>query len=310
MVTDSEEIGVLFTIYGLVGMLGQFLVFPPVARRFGVLRCFRVVLPIFPLIYLLIPFTALLPTDATRRSAACILMLFKAMLCVFAFPCSTIMITNSARSLRILGTLNGVSVSVSAMGRAAGPAVGGAVFSLAVKRGYVIVPWWIFAIMAALGALPLCFVVEGKGFGEDENMKRDGEVADDDDDDDEEFDVNDVRSNGSYADDDSNHTIDENYQSQRNTKARRRRQSSRKKNEDTLQPKISSGLTSRQSSSTQIPVSQSTSNSNTIVGDDYDFDRNNDDVRDDDDDDHDNDDDNDDKSSIASSNRPLLQRDL
>ena len=100
-------------------------------------------------------------------------MLCKAMACVFAFPCSTIIITNSARSLRVLGTLNGVSVSVSAIGRAAGPAVGGAVFSYAVKRGYVIVPWWIYSVVAVLGAVPLCFIVEGKGFGEDDNVKAD-----------------------------------------------------------------------------------------------------------------------------------------
>ena len=55
------------------------------------------------------------------------------------------------------------------MGRAAGPALGGLIFSCAVKRGYVIVPWWLFAAVAVLGAVPLWFVEEGKGFGDDDD---------------------------------------------------------------------------------------------------------------------------------------------
>lgn len=42
---------------------------------------------------------------------------------IFAFPCSTILLTNSSPTLRLLGTLNGIAVTLSAMGRAVGPAV-------------------------------------------------------------------------------------------------------------------------------------------------------------------------------------------
>jgi MFS family permease len=37
---SSEQIGTLYTLYGFVG-LTQFFVFPPLAKRFGVLTCFR-----------------------------------------------------------------------------------------------------------------------------------------------------------------------------------------------------------------------------------------------------------------------------
>lgn len=37
----AGEIGTIFTLYGIVCGLVQFLVYPPIVTRFGVLRCFR-----------------------------------------------------------------------------------------------------------------------------------------------------------------------------------------------------------------------------------------------------------------------------
>jgi hypothetical protein len=92
----------------------------------------------------------------------------------FAFPCSTILLTNSASSLRILGTLNGIATSVGAIGRALGPAIGGSTFTYGVKIGYIILPWWTLSIIATLAAIPSFWVVEGEGFGGDtENVEDD-----------------------------------------------------------------------------------------------------------------------------------------
>ena len=190
------------------------------------------------------------------------------------------MITNSARSLRILGTLNGVSVSVSAMGRAAGPAVGGAVFSLAIKRGYVIAPWWIFSVVAILGAIPLCFVVEGKGFGEDEDVKNAGDGS-------EEPSIDGDSNSGRDDDNNLDHVDGENSQSVISAKHQQRRKSSRKKHDTSSPANSSSDMTSSRSTSTHNPTFQNTSNSNTIVGDD--------------------DDDYEDASSRLSSYKPLLK---
>lgn len=146
-------------------MFIQFLIFPPVARRFGVLNCLRVCTLTFPFVYILTPFTALLPTPLLQQSIMFALMLVKCWAVIFAFPCSTILLTNSAVSLRILGTLNGVATSASALGRAVGPAVGGSTFSLGVDVGYVIIPWWTLATLAALGSIPAWWLVEMEGFG-------------------------------------------------------------------------------------------------------------------------------------------------
>ncbi|KXL49330.1 MAG: hypothetical protein FE78DRAFT_179402 [Acidomyces sp. 'richmondensis'] len=172
---DHFRIGLLTTCYGIGGMLIQFFVFPPVARKLGILYCLKWCACVFPLVYFIMPFTALLPTQRWQVGCGFIVMMAKCCCGIFAFPCSTILITNSASSLRVLGTLNGFATSVSAIGRAAGPALGGAMFTIGVKKGYVIAPWWAYAAIATVAAIPVFWLEEGEGFGGD------GEVSDEED---------------------------------------------------------------------------------------------------------------------------------
>ncbi|KAK7537355.1 major facilitator superfamily domain-containing protein [Phyllosticta citribraziliensis] len=165
---NSSRIGVLFTLYGALGIFYQLFLFPPIARRFGVLRCFQIISLAYPLLYIITPFTALLPTPLSQQVFMFAIMTVKGACTTFAFPCSTILLTNSASSLRVLGTLNGIATSVSAVGRAAGPAIGGALFTVGVKRGYAIVPFWVLAAISLIGAVPAFFLVEGKGFSADD----------------------------------------------------------------------------------------------------------------------------------------------
>lgn len=108
-------------------------------------------------------------------------MLVKGFVVIIGFPCTTILLTNSASSLRILGTLNGFATTFSGMGRAVGPATVGAVFSWGVRHGYAVAPWWLLAAIALVGAVPPWFIVEGEGpttslgAGEDEEEEEEGE---------------------------------------------------------------------------------------------------------------------------------------
>lgn len=161
---DHSRIGTLFTMYGVIGCFIQFLIFPPVARRFGVLNCFKCCAIAFPLICFSTPYTALIESPTLQQATMFGIMIVKSFAVIFAFPCSIILLTNSAVSLRILGTLNGVAVSVSAVGRAIGPALGGAAFTWGLERGYVITPWWLLGTIACIGAIPIWHLVEMEGF--------------------------------------------------------------------------------------------------------------------------------------------------
>ena len=164
---DSNRIGLLFTVYGIFGMLIQFFVFPPLARHYGVLPCLKVVTVLFPIAYIITPFTALLPTPTTQQIGLLAVMVIKCWASIFAFPCTNILLTNSAVSLRVLGTLNGVAVSVSGVGRAIGPILGGYTFSIGAERGYGILPWWILGCIGIFGAIAPRWLVETEGFGGD-----------------------------------------------------------------------------------------------------------------------------------------------
>jgi hypothetical protein len=164
---DSQRIGVIFTVFAISSTVWQFLLFPPIARYLGVLRCLRIAFLIFPVAYFFTPFIALIPDPVHKQYAMVAMLMFRGVGGTFAFPTTTIMLTNSAASLRVLGTLNGVATSISAVGRAAGPAVGGGLFSWGIKRGYVIVPFWTLSAISLLAAIPTFWLVEGKGFGDD-----------------------------------------------------------------------------------------------------------------------------------------------
>jgi len=122
---------------------------------------------VFPFVYFVTPFISLLPDQRSKEMAMVALLVFRGLGGCFAFPCSTIMLTNSASSLRVLGTINGLATSVSAIGRAVGPAAGGWLFSWGVKQGYLIVPFWTLSAIALLAWIPTWWLVEGKGFGDD-----------------------------------------------------------------------------------------------------------------------------------------------
>jgi hypothetical protein len=173
----SGRIGTIFTLYGVLGGFVQFLVFPPVARKYGVLNCFKACAITYPIVYIVTPYPALIVSSTLQQVVMFGIMTFKCFAGIFAFPCSVILLTNSATSLRILGTLNGVAVSVSAVGRAIGPAMAGPAFTWGLEHGYVITPYWLLAAIAVIGAIPIWYLVEMEGFSKTNDSDDEGEEA-------------------------------------------------------------------------------------------------------------------------------------
>ncbi|SZF05954.1 unnamed protein product [Blumeria hordei] len=164
---DSSRIGTLFTIYGIFGCLIQFFVFPSTARRFGVLNCYKWCAIIFPIIHLVTPYTALIESVAWQQGIMLIIMFVKCIAVIFVYPCSVIIMTNSANSLSSLATLNGFAVCFSSLGRAIGPALVGIVFTWGMKHEYGVAPWWLLTLISIIGVTPIWWLVEGDGIPED-----------------------------------------------------------------------------------------------------------------------------------------------
>ncbi|RBR20473.1 hypothetical protein FVER53590_00694 [Fusarium verticillioides] len=158
-----SEVGTIYTIYGVVCCAVQFLIYPSIVARFGVLRCFRVCCLLMPLAYFLTPYCVLFPTHKGRMAALMGVMFIKAAGIIVAFPSVTILLTNSCTSLRVLGTLNGYATTFSGLGRALGPASTGALFTWGADHGYVVTAWFFLMFIAILGAIPAYLVEEGEG---------------------------------------------------------------------------------------------------------------------------------------------------
>jgi hypothetical protein len=161
---DSGRIGVLFMYYGIFCMITQFTVFPYVTQRLGALFCMRACTFAIPFAYFITPYTVLIPNSTMRQVALLSVMALKGLTGVFAFPCITILLTNSAKSLALLGTLNGVATSLAAVARATGPYTAGVTFTWGIKAGYVIAAWWLLGIFAIVGHISTWFLEDTDGF--------------------------------------------------------------------------------------------------------------------------------------------------
>jgi hypothetical protein len=179
-VVDSGRIGLMFTIQGVLGTLYQFFVFPPLTSYFGVLNTLRVSMTMLPIVYFLTPYSVLIPNAFLSQATLFLCWNLKQIFALSAFPSCTILFTNSASSLRVLGTVNGIATSLGAIGRAIGPSLAGIVFTWGVTNNYLVSSFWLMAFMGLIALPPLYFVVEGKGFGDDgEETESEGGVEDD-----------------------------------------------------------------------------------------------------------------------------------
>jgi hypothetical protein len=175
---ESGRIGVIFMYYGIFSMVTQFTVFPYATRRLGALFCMRACTFVIPFAYFITPYTVILPTSTMRQTALLAVMALKGLAGVFAFPCITILLTNSAKSLALLGTLNGVATSMAAISRAGGPYSAGLAFTWGIKAGYVVTAWWMLGIFAVVGHISTWFLIETDGFGP-EGSSESGDSTDD-----------------------------------------------------------------------------------------------------------------------------------
>lgn len=160
---NSNQVGNVFSVFGALGMMVQFFIFPRVARKYGALKCLSTAFAVFPFIFVIVPYTVLAAETKKGPIILCLFVAVKKIAEVFIFPCLTIMVTNSAPTLRVLGTLNGIATAVSALGRGVGPTFGGWLFSTGQKVNCVVLPYFALAFVTALGFIPLSGMIEMEG---------------------------------------------------------------------------------------------------------------------------------------------------
>lgn len=169
----SSTVGNATSILGVLGMLLQVVMYPPVHARLGTLRSFRYFLVIFPIAYLLVPFLATLPQtqNADGSTTVSSVLWFAIVFILFlhtsartmTLPASIILLNNCSPHPSVLGTIHGLGQSVSAGFRTVGPIVGGAWYGMGLDWGMVAFSWWAVAAASVVGSIASLLIYEGTG---------------------------------------------------------------------------------------------------------------------------------------------------
>ncbi|KAF4587489.1 MFS multidrug transporter [Ophiocordyceps camponoti-floridani] len=148
---DTKTIGVVMSCQGVYSLLSNFVIVPPVTRRLGSLRLFRMLAFSYFALYLVTPYLVLLPEDV-QMPAVYALVIWKCTYATMAYPNNAILLANSAPSKQVLGTINGVAASTASLCRALGPTLSGVLYAVGLKTGYSGLAWWFSGLVTIVGA--------------------------------------------------------------------------------------------------------------------------------------------------------------
>lgn len=168
----ASTVGVATSFLGVLGMILQVTLYPPVQGRLGTIRSFRYFLPLFPFAYFLAPYLSIMPSSTPSPEPASgiliwggivIVLLLQVTARTFTLPASIILLNNCSPHPSVLGTIHGLGQSVSAGFRTVGPVVGGWWYGYGLDIGMVAWGWWLVAAMSIVGSTTAIGMHEGSG---------------------------------------------------------------------------------------------------------------------------------------------------
>ena len=89
-----------------------------------------------------------------------VILIWKVTFQAAAYPSNTMLLTNSAPSLLVLGTINGGAAAAASFSRAVGPIVSGLVQSASLGIGCLGIAWWSSGAIAVIGAIECLWMIE------------------------------------------------------------------------------------------------------------------------------------------------------
>lgn len=168
----ASTVGVATSFLGMMGMILQIFLYPPIQARLGTIRSFRWFLPLFPMAYFVAPYLSILPSTSEAPSPASgpsiwtgiiLVLLLQVTARTFTLPASIILLNNCSPHPSVLGTIHGLGQSVSAGFRTVGPVVGGWWYGYGLDIGMVAWGWWLVAGMSVLACATALAMHEGSG---------------------------------------------------------------------------------------------------------------------------------------------------
>ncbi|KAM4056839.1 major facilitator superfamily protein [Hirsutella rhossiliensis] len=158
---ETKTIGVIMSVQGVYSLLSNYVIVPPVTRRLGSLRLFRMLAFSYFALYLVTPYLVLIP-ERLRMPAVYALVIWKCTYATMAYPNNAILLANSAPNKQVLGTINGIAASTASLCRALGPTVSGILYAVGLRTGYSGLAWWFSGLVTIAGAYLSSQITEGE----------------------------------------------------------------------------------------------------------------------------------------------------
>lgn len=153
-----QAIGLIMLINGIIGLVVQALVFPPMAKYLGTRPYFLLISIIYPLGYFVLPYMAFISPGAWLTFGIYFWLTVRNIFTTGAYPLILIFIKRATPSPLLLGRVNGLMVSLTAGCRTLAPPVAGFLQNLGEKYHVSALAWWGFGVEALLGALLACLI--------------------------------------------------------------------------------------------------------------------------------------------------------
>lgn len=173
---QPSSVGIAMSTFGFVGIVLQILVYPTLQERFGAIRVWRGSLCIFPVVYAIAPFCAVVASlgrkDESELSAEAAIPAVKWAALIFVLvlfasgrtgvvPATSLLINDCTPHSSSRATIHSAGVIVSNLSRAVFPPMALAVLGHGLQIGAVGVGFWFIAVLAVLSCLASIRVREG-----------------------------------------------------------------------------------------------------------------------------------------------------
>lgn len=161
---NTDEIGLLLTIQGVVVIVFQLGFFPPLTRRMGAVRVFQWGTLLSAVFFIVFPAAAYIMDfhDSYLTWLTLILvMTFKGVPDVMAFI-SVIMLVSNSSPPQHLGATNGIGQSGASLMRTVGPVAVGAMWTVSTRWTFNLHQFTVFVIMAVVSLITFLLSLQFK----------------------------------------------------------------------------------------------------------------------------------------------------
>ncbi|KAF2109623.1 major facilitator superfamily domain-containing protein [Lophiotrema nucula] len=162
---QPRSVGVAMSAFGFAGIVLQIAIYPTVQDRWGTIRVWRGALCIFPVVYVIAPFCALVASAEESSAPVWLAILF--VLVLFAtgrtgvVPATSLLINDCTPHPSVRAKIHTAGVIVSNLSKSVFPPMAFAVLGYGISVGAVGLSFWFVAGLALLSCISSLWVWEG-----------------------------------------------------------------------------------------------------------------------------------------------------